>query len=310
MRYYTEMTWPEWQAMDRATTVIFVPFSPMEEHGPHLPIGTDLLTAQHLVDVCARRIEAVRPDVTAVLAPPVPLGAGTIPLPGTVNISGDLVFEVAVQMASAFARDGFRFIVFSTGHMGGWHLLALENAAKVVSKRFGIHCVAPSAMIARNLILRRQMAATLAEEMSPEELEEFQRATHSGMLETSVMLAAYPNLVQSSYRDLPRLSRTAIMRWRGRRRTTNWQGYVGDPSRARAEWGKLAIDGLSESCIQLLVGLLDNDQQIAHTAHILPRVPYWMAVRPLRMVLAAAMIGAGITFMAGRVLGGRMIDNG
>lgn len=74
-----ELTWPELEALDRAHTVIFVSISPIEEHGPHLPLGTDLYTCQALTEATAAQVEAQCPGFTAVLAPLLPIGSGTVP---------------------------------------------------------------------------------------------------------------------------------------------------------------------------------------------------------------------------------------
>ena len=41
-----ELNWKQIDAFDRKKTVFFLPISPLEEHGPHLPVGTDYLTAR------------------------------------------------------------------------------------------------------------------------------------------------------------------------------------------------------------------------------------------------------------------------
>ena len=43
---FEEMSWKKIDELPRDKTVFFVPISPLEEHGPHLPVGTDLLTAR------------------------------------------------------------------------------------------------------------------------------------------------------------------------------------------------------------------------------------------------------------------------
>ena len=301
MLYVETMTWPELQALDRARTVVFVPFSPLEEHGPHLPIGTDLIVARHLAKVIAQRIETQRPTITVLLAPSVPLGAGTIPMAGSVNISADLVFDVARQIGTAYARDGFRYIVFTSGHMGGTHLLALENAARAISRRYGVHAIAPAAAIAREVILRRSLAGALAGDMATADQREFLNANHSGMLETSLLLAIQPELVKPAYVRLPRLARTAMLRWRGRQSTT-WAGYMGDPAKAAAAWGDIAIAHLAEAGAAMVLRIIDQGKRETARAHILPRVPFWLARRRLGVLVAATSIGAGIALAAAHIL--------
>jgi len=60
MRQLEELTWPDLAGLDRARAVVFLPISPMEEHGPHLPVGTDFLIARALCErtapACWRRL--------------------------------------------------------------------------------------------------------------------------------------------------------------------------------------------------------------------------------------------------------------
>ena len=41
---FEEISWKKIDALDRDKTIFFLPIAPMEEHGPHLPVGTDYIT--------------------------------------------------------------------------------------------------------------------------------------------------------------------------------------------------------------------------------------------------------------------------
>ena len=300
MLHLEKLTWPELDALDRAQTVVFIPFSPMEEHGPHLPIGTDFLDAQHFAETIAQHLEARRPHVTALLMPPVPLGAGTIPMRGSVNISTDLVFAVARQIASAFAQDGFRYIVFTNGHLGAWHLLALENAAAWVSRHHHVHAIAPTATLARAMIWGGDLSAALGDRLSAEGKAELQKAAHGGMLETSVMLQLHPELVRPGFAELPRLTGRAMLGWRGRK-PKGWAGYLGNPAQGAAEWGAAVVDVLATSGAQLILRMLDEGHVAARSARLLPRVPFWLSARQVGWLAMAATLGVGATLLANQI---------
>ena len=301
MLHVKDITWPELSALDRAQTVVFIPFSPLEEHGPHLPIGTDLYMAQHFATAIAAKLEAARPTVSTLLVPPIPLGAGTISMQGSVNVSVDLIYDVARQIASAYARDGFRYIVFTNGHMGIPHLFALENAARVVSRRFGVHCIAPSASILRQLIQRRGMASKLPTQIDEADRADFFAANHSGMLETSVMLALHPTMVKSSFVHLPRLTRSIKMLIH-RRQSTSWAGYMGDPAKASAALGDIAIDELATAGAAIIGGIMDTGKRPAVSTEITPRVPFWLSVHRVRPLLVAFAVGAALAVLTPRII--------
>ena len=64
-----ETTMPALDALDRDRTVVILTVSPLEEHGPHLPVGVDALTGRHLAESVAARVVGERPGWSAVLAP-------------------------------------------------------------------------------------------------------------------------------------------------------------------------------------------------------------------------------------------------
>ncbi len=309
MLHLDELTWPELDALDRGRTVIFIPFSPMEEHGPHLPIGTDLFVARHFAEALGREVEARRSGVTALVMPGVPLGAGTVPMRGSVNLTLDLVFDVARQIGVALARDGFKYIVFVNGHLSPWHLLALENAAAWVSRRYRIHAIAPSAAIARAVMRGGQIAQALENRLKVEDLRELLSAAHAGMLETSVMLHLHPHLVRGVFAELPALSRKAMLGWRGRT-PARWQGYIGSPSLGDGEWGAAAIQALVNAGASLIVQMVDEDKGAARAAHLFPRVPFWLTARRALQLGAAALVGAGVTVLATQAFGQGRKNNG
>lgn len=242
-----ELSWPQLAALDRARTVIFVPVSPIEEHGPHLPLGTDMYTSRALAEALAAQLEERHPDLTAVLAPVVPLGSGTVPYFGTIGSPPWLVRDVLMRMGRAFARDGFRYIVAISGHMGMSHLLALETAASKVSRRYGISMIAPVASVWRSAMRHPALVeacANLSEPITGKTLDVFLKDHHAGTLETSLMLYLHPELVQPEYQRLGRIRPAELVRWRGWTRE-RWVGYVGAPALARADFGQVMLNTLA-----------------------------------------------------------------
>ncbi|PYO14721.1 MAG: creatininase, partial [Candidatus Rokuibacteriota bacterium] len=71
------MSTPALDALDRARTVVVLTVSPLEEHGPHLPVGVDAIAARHFAEVLSERLTVTRPGWTALLAPTLPLGSFT-----------------------------------------------------------------------------------------------------------------------------------------------------------------------------------------------------------------------------------------
>jgi hypothetical protein len=89
-----EMTMTELDALDRARTLIAVPVSPLEEHGPHLPLGTDGFMAEGMIDGVFQRLAASHPDWTLVRAPWFPVGCYTLHHPGSIEVPQETVRAV------------------------------------------------------------------------------------------------------------------------------------------------------------------------------------------------------------------------
>lgn len=254
MRLLDELTWPELAALDRARTVIFATISPIEEHGPHLPVGTDFYVGQALTQATIAEVERRRPDLCCLMVPPMPLGSGVVPMLGSLGVRPRTVRSIAQSLGRALARDGFRTIVVLSGHMGLTHLLALESAAAYVTRRFGVAMLAPSLVIGRATLGDIESGALFAGlEPAPTaaELRALARFDHGGLLETSVMLHLRADLVRPEYRSLPARGRAAYLGWRGRT-PGRFQGYVGQPAGARADVGAALVAALTQSAADLV----------------------------------------------------------
>ena len=124
-RLLAEMTWPEIaEAVAAGFTTVVMPLGATEQHGPHLPLGTDTFRAEAL----AERLAAVLPD--AVVAPALPIGcsdehsgfAGLLSLDHTTLAS--VIFDCARRMAAW----GVRRLVLLSAHGGNRQALELAAA--------------------------------------------------------------------------------------------------------------------------------------------------------------------------------------
>ena len=133
-----EMSTPALDALDRERTVILLTVSPLEEHGPHLPVGVDAFAARHFAETIAERVVAGRPGWSAVLAPTLYLGSFTFDTVGTITVRQRVVRDAVVDYGDSLARAGFRFILVANGHAGPGHLTALDEASAIVTRRHGV----------------------------------------------------------------------------------------------------------------------------------------------------------------------------
>jgi creatinine amidohydrolase len=257
-----ELSTPQLDALDRERTVVILTVSPLETHGPHLPLGVDAFTARHFAEAVAERVVATRPGWSAVLAPTLHLGSFTFDTVGTVAVRQRVVRDAVVDYGRALARAGFRHVLVSNGHGGPGHLVALEEAAAIVSRRHSIMMASFTGHLAWEFLRGRllpRMEAALGRPLSRLEREAFSEDAHGGWWETSIMLVLRPELVDEGYRRLPAARYSLKERLVPNYPLRNGgQGYVGHPALADPAFARATTEVLMGEAMTVVDGLLDG----------------------------------------------------
>jgi len=206
----------------RRKPVVLLPVGAIEQHGPHLPIGADLIQPMTVLERVAERTGAI-------LAPPIPYGVvqTSRPFPGSVSVSFDALRAYARDVLADLVRNGFRRVVVVSGHAEGAHLAALREAAKEVVDRGGA-----------DITVLSDYDVVYGSEFS----ERSEGDGHSGKVETSRLLAQRPDLVKGrGPRGRNRIPPYAVVR----DARPYWPGVSGDPSKASRALGE-KVDRLVE----------------------------------------------------------------
>nr|BAL57547.1 creatininase [uncultured Acetothermia bacterium]BAL58982.1 creatininase [Candidatus Acetothermum autotrophicum] len=171
------ISWWKARELFQRTKVALVPVGSTEQHGPHLPLGTDFLTAHALAQSVAR-------ELNLICTPVVPIGVSEHHRQfwGTLWVSPETFRRYMKEIAQSLASHGVRRIVFVNGHGG--------NNASLQE-------------ICRELRAEKIFAVLWAWWLDPEvqklTAELFRsRGTHAGAIETSIILAVDPSLVERS----------------------------------------------------------------------------------------------------------------
>ncbi|HEY7141334.1 MAG TPA: creatininase family protein [Methylomirabilota bacterium] len=290
-----ELTAPALDALDRSRTLAIVAVSPLEQHGPHLPVGVDYLAARHFAEAIAERIVTRRPGWTVVLTPTLPLGSFTFQAVGTIAVRQRVVRDAVVDYGRALARAGFRYILVSNGHAGPGHLVALEEAAAIVSRRHPVAMASFTGHMAWEFFRGRYLArieAALGRPLTAEERRAFSDDAHGGWWETSLMLMLRPDLVDPGFRDLPPARYPLAQRVRPNYPLRGeGQGYVGDPARADLAFAKAMLDVLVTEAAALAERLLDGRLEARHRRSPFRLVPF---LRTDFWPVAGAALAAGL----------------
>lgn len=111
---FNELTAPEIRILAPETVALF-PVGSIEQHGPHLPVSTDIMIASEI----AQRVEQALPK-SVVLCPALPFGSSHhhLDYSGAMSLSAELYSKVIVELVTSLVTDGFRRIVILNGHGG------------------------------------------------------------------------------------------------------------------------------------------------------------------------------------------------
>ena len=257
-----ELSTTSLDALDRARTMVILTVSPLEEHGPHLPLGVDAFTARHFATEIAGRLVATRTGWNVVLAPTLHLGSFTFEGPGTVTVRQRVVRDAVVDYGLSLARAGFRFMLVANGHAGPTHLAALEEASAIVARRAGVTMASVSGHLTWSFRSGRfldQVEAQLGRALTDTERRAFAEDAHAGWWETSMMLMLRPDLVDENWRTLPpavySLPERLVPDYPLKR---GGQGYVGHPALADPGFAKATCEVLVTEAMALVDALLDG----------------------------------------------------
>lgn len=216
-----KITMPEFISHLKKTKTIIIPFGAVEEHGSHLPLCTDTLTVDEVLRMVTKKKKVF-------LAPTVNYGVmlSNKKHPGSLGISSEALRRVTTDIIRDAYEKGLRNFLLISGHGGRLHMAALKEAAETLIEELDETIMAVFCLDDVLIKIRGEISET-------------KNDSHSGELETSMMLSLAPGLVKGrSKEEYPNLPDPFVVR----DKVKYWPGGVwGDPSKATIEKGEKAI---------------------------------------------------------------------
>ncbi len=232
--------------------IVIVPTGSTEQHGPHLPIDTDIVNAYEISKQAAKKVGAL-------VAPPLYYGISPhwMNYPGTMSVRQDTFVDFLSQICSSLAKHGFKRLVIVNGH--GGNDAAVQLAAQNIAESGGGRCI---------------VAALSYWNIASQEINSIRESPRGGIahaceLETSLQLHFRGDLVRMqrakknmmnavsdfSISDLTDGKRGAFIYKVGGGGTTaepGESGVIGDPTIATKEKGERFFGAISERLASFL----------------------------------------------------------
>ncbi len=241
-RPWADFRAPDFAAIDPMRTIAILPTAALEQHGPHLPVGTDTIINAHLCALLAERAPA---DLDLRILPLMAVGKSNEHLwaPGTLTLSAATALAAWTEIGLSVARAGVRKIIILNSHGGNADLISI---------------------VAREL---RVQAGMLAVRLGwganglPQDLysaRETGFGIHGGDMETSLLLHFRPETVDmTAAQDFRSSAETAAISPIGAvakgwiSSDLNPFGVVGEAHLATAEKGRLTAEHVVADVIAL-----------------------------------------------------------
>ena len=254
---YGEMTWPEVKAAAERPCVAIVPIATLEDHGPHLPIDTDLLLCTSVCDLATSRAAD-----RSVLVSPITHGYSPhhMDFPGAITIGWHTLIDYGLDVCKSLAHHGFKRILIVNGH--GSNAPFIDIMARLCTVQTDALAAAVSYWAAPGV---RDVAESLRES------EAIGGMNHACEFETSLYLALRPDLVDMTkavhelahrptknyWTDLIAGDGPLVMMEHWSRLSES--GVMGDPTKATAQKGHALLEAAANGLVELIDELLARD---------------------------------------------------
>ena len=184
--------------------VAILPVGSTEAHGPHLPLATDVIISEEMSRRAALKLAEQGIETLVLPAIAYSVTDFSRDFSGSISIRRETAAAVIRDICVSLYDQGARLVVIANSHLEPEHIASITDAVEQVKQQTGRQVAFPDKR-------RRRWAATLT--------EEFRRGDcHAGSYETSLVLAARPDLVRDQIREALDASADLYRRKDSRRR--------------------------------------------------------------------------------------------
>ena len=127
----SNLTWPKAEEYFRAHDTVLIGIGSIECHGRHMPLGTDTLIPDFLLDKIEQKSDVL-------ICPTIPYGAteSLCDYPGTINLGTELLYQVLGRVCDSLFQHGARRFVILNGH--GGNIKSIDRVGYDIQRKGGI----------------------------------------------------------------------------------------------------------------------------------------------------------------------------
>jgi len=246
--YWHEFSAEEFGSVDPMRTIAVLPIAAIEQHGPHLPVGTDTILNQGCLDLLAARLPA---ELDIRILPIQQVGKSNEHLwaPGTVSHDAHTLIDAWTAIGRSVSRAGVRKLVIVNSHGGN------EAVMDIVGRELR---VSEGMLVVKTSWTRFPPPENLLSDV------ERRHGIHAGDLETSLVMLFRPELVhRDRLENFPSIAARDEEQFKYLRPTgthayswiaadLNPTGAVGNAANASAERGRVIAEAEVSGMLELL----------------------------------------------------------
>jgi creatinine amidohydrolase len=249
---FAHATWPQIKAAlaGNRPVIAILPCGATEAHGPHLPLNTDVIISEGMAQYAIPALDEA--GFAAFILPPLayaPAEYGAA-FPGTISIGAGAAKAVILDVARGLKAQRFACLALANSHFDPANVAMLREATEEI--------VALGLKVAFPDFTRRKLAQTLT--------PEFQSgACHAGQFETSLVMAARPELVDEDARRVAEDNPASLTEAFAKGAKTFEQAggpkaYFGYPQKASAEEGVASYEVMAAALVEAVRTAMTNNQ--------------------------------------------------
>lgn len=236
-----DMNWKEIEEKGNTGSIILFPLGVIEQHGPHLPLGTDIY---YSYAVCRKIQEkALEKGKDVLMAPPYYWGVNhcTGTFPGTFSLRVDTMKQVLMEIFEDFSMWGFKKIYCINYHGDPLHMQTILEAAKLANSKYEmeVRLLLEPYELAEHGLSGEENYCMVDRAEYPQEVfggGDMGLDIHAGAFETASIKSFYPDMPDEELaKKLPNdcLNEDTIQIWlQGGKEVRNLvpRGYAGNPA--------------------------------------------------------------------------------